>query len=145
MEFDNPEHGWIGISVSDSSDAITIDVDSKSHSFYELMTALIGLNDENHERVEFTVTWLEEPVVTEWKFTRVQGEIVFEFWRTLYAKPVFRFAGSYQEVCLPFWRALQSLKGRFTKLELEDKMQDEFPFTELERLTLIIRAMKSEL
>lgn len=140
VNFDNPEHGWIGITVSDGSDAITIDVDSKSHSFFELTTALIGLLDE---RGEFTVTWLEEPVITEWKFAKAQGEIVFELWRNVYPEPVLRFSGSYQEVCFPFWRALQTLKGRFAKSELEERMQDEFPFTQLERLTEMIQAMKS--
>ena len=122
-------------------DTVVIDVDAKSHSFHELTTALIGLLDE---RGEFTVTWLEEPVETEWKFVKHRGKVVFEFWRSLHPRPVFRFAGSYQDVCLPFWHALQSLKDRFTKSELEEKMQDEFPFAELEKLTVLIQAIESQ-
>jgi hypothetical protein len=139
VQFSNPEHGWIGIMVSDGIDVITVDVDSKSHSFFELTTALIGLTDE---KGVFSVTWLGEPVITEWKFVKAHNEIRFQFWRNIYSEPVLEFAGSYQEVCLPFLRALRALQGRYEKAELEARMQDEFPFAELDRLTLRIQAMK---
>lgn len=141
VQFDDPEHGWIGISVNDGIDTVVIDADSKFHSFQSLISALIGLADA---RGDYKIWWLEEPVKTKWKFMKRQDEIVFEFRRSLTSEPVFKFAGSYQEVCFPFWRALQSLKGRFTKQELEERIQDEFPFSELDRLTTKIQAMKAQ-
>jgi hypothetical protein len=77
-------------------------------------------------------------------FAKVQDTVIFQFWRDLFVEPVFRFTGSYHDVCFPFWHALQSLQSRFTQAELEEKMQDEFPFAELEALTIKIQAIESE-
>lgn len=141
VQFGDPEHGWIQISVSDGIHTVVVDVDSKFHAFQGLTTALLGLFNE---RGQYKVWWFEEPIETEWKFVKQKDEIAFQFRRSIYPEPVFEFTGSYEEVCLPFWRALRSLTGRFEPRELEKRTYDEFPFSELERLTAQIQAMKSQ-
>src|SRR5690606_37889347 len=120
--FDDPEHGWIGISISDGITTDVIDVDSKFESFQGLTTALTGLAETHGE---YRIWWLEEPGEAEWKFTKQQDEITFEARNPASGQMAIRFTGSFPEVCLPFWRALQSLKSRFTQQELQERIQDE--------------------
>jgi hypothetical protein len=140
IDFSDPEFGWIIISVDNGVDSITIEADSKFNSFQELTMGLFVLTSEDNQ---FTVTWLEEPDVTEWRFTKFAEDIVFENWRLPFAKTAelkMQFSGSFQEVCIPFWRALQALKNRWERAELEKSLEDDFPFIDLERLTAEIES-----
>jgi len=126
--FGNPEHGRIEISITDNDQSFTTEADSKYESFLELLTTLESLINKDGE---FFVTWLEEPIMTTWIFTKLKDEIVFEILRSIENQSVFRFAGSYQEVCSPFLSALKSLQNRFTENELEIGIQDSFPSADL--------------
>ena len=139
--FGDPEHGWISISITDKVKKVVFEVDSKYESFLALITSLTKLIDEGGE---FTVIWLEEPVVTTWTFTKQKDEIVFDFSRSSENQSVFQFTGSYEAVCLPFLSALQSLRSRFTEHELELKLQDSFPSPELDSVIVRISNLQNE-
>ena len=47
--------------------------------------------------------------------------------------------GSYEEICVPFWRALRSLQGRFSAEELDARWHRPFPWKEIEILTAAIK------
>jgi hypothetical protein len=139
VSFDEPEFGWIGVTVSDGVETIAIDAAARVAPFQQLVVALTGLLED---RGEFTVTWLEEPEETCWRFEKRLDDILLEVWQSDSPQPILTAHGSYQDICLPFWRALQSVKSRSGPQELERKIQSEFPFEQFERLTAKIRALK---
>lgn len=141
INFGDPEHGWITISVRDDVKEVVIEVDSKYESFLTLISLLTKLIDECGE---FAVSWLEEPIVTTWTFTKQKDEIVFEFLRSNENQAIFQFTGSYETVCLPFLSALQSLRSRFKEQKLEENLQDSFPSTELNLLTARISKLQND-
>jgi hypothetical protein len=48
-------------------------------------------------------------------------------------------AGSYEKICVPFWRALRNLQGRFSAAELDARWHRQFPWKYIDRLTRAIR------
>ena len=52
--------------------------------------------------------------------------------------------GSYEEICVPFWRALRSLQGRFSAEELDARWCRPFPWKEIDLLTTAIREKFSQ-
>jgi hypothetical protein len=57
----------------------------------------------------------------------------------------FEVSGSYGEICLPFWRALRSLQGRFSADELAARWHRPFPWKEIDLLTKAIKDKQKEL
>jgi hypothetical protein len=53
------------------------------------------------------------------------------------SEPKFTFTGTYDEICLPFWRALRGLQDRYPAklLESEWHWTGNFPYRELALLT----------
>ncbi|PQV63346.1 hypothetical protein B1R32_1121 [Abditibacterium utsteinense] len=95
---------------------------------------------------EQLVSWAGEPSETELLFSRSGEENVIlleiAFFETAQnprekRKPNLKFIGSYDEICIPFWRALQDLQIRyFAKLlESEWRWTGYFPTRELDLLT----------
>ena len=145
--FDDPNDGWVGLSLQSSSAAVEI-VGSYTpgDSFLELIRALDVMFHEGGER---TVTWYEEPQETDLCFfgrlTRVQLTVrrFRDRRRTKGGGDVLLdVTGSFEQVCRPLWRALRSLQGRFTQQDLEARWHREFPSDELDKLTRAIQAAK---
>ena len=91
------------------------------------------------------VVWNEEPIESEFRFRR-NGELVslevLEFpdhRRVLQPASRFDFQGSYEEVALPFWRALRDLQGRFSGEELAARWHRSFPTSDLDDLTSVLK------
>jgi hypothetical protein len=47
--------------------------------------------------------------------------------------------GSYEEICVPFWRALRDLQGRFSYEELETRWNRPWPWKEIGLLTAAVK------
>jgi hypothetical protein len=97
---------------------------------------------------ESVIIWNEEPAETEIRFIRLKDEVRMEVWCFVDHRREFdrgdrvlTAAGSYQQICLPFWRALRSLQGRFSPEQLDARWHRSFPGREIEFLT---RAIKEE-
>jgi hypothetical protein len=134
VEFDEPEHGWIGLSVANGEQIVSIDADSRSESFRELITALLCCLED---KGEYVATWLEEPHITELHFEKRNETITLRIFGSdvssypkIHVEPELTAIGSYSQICLPFWRALHSLQGRYSEQQLKELIQDDFP-TEL--------------
>src|SRR5262245_51956812 len=111
VSFDNPENGWVGLTISQGEESLKIVASyTPSDSFLDLTNALYNLLCY---QVGGVVTWHQEPAETELKFT-ISGEEVglevyfFSDHRHDFGKGERKLAiiGSYEEICVPFWRAL---------------------------------------
>jgi hypothetical protein len=136
IHFGDPEYGWIEVSITNGDEILTIDVDSKSNSFFGLVKALDGLFEEDGR---FEVYWMEEPGTITWIFSREQNRFTFHASHSEGPPYLMCAMGSYQEICVPFINALQALVERFTPDELLRRVEDLFPFQELQALKKHIR------
>ena len=149
VSFDDPEHGWVGLSLNYAQEAITIIASCiLSDSFLDLTNVLHSLL---FYQGETTVVWHEEPAETELRFSNLEGLVRLE----VYFFPDHRrndkreekglaISGSYEEICIPFWRALRSLQGRFSAEELDARWQRPFPWKEIDVLTSAITEKLSQ-
>ena len=140
VRFGEPEHGWMSVSIlADNSKLLRIDASDIYPSLHLLVDALSAMLDS---RAEKTVDWTEEPREIEMRFTRDFENIKLEIssfpssFRPLNpSKAEFAFVGTYDEICLPFWRALRNLEGRYLPEDLVQLWTEPFPYRELALLT----------
>jgi len=140
VSFGEPADGWIQIILQHSGSTIGISASYIYNSFYPLVEALLRLKDTSGEA---TVAWQCEPVEYELRFARYDDRVTLQVLlfpdprRSVFDAPEQKLsiAGSYDEVCLPFWRALRQLQGRFSETEWEVRWQAPFPSRELDLLT----------
>jgi hypothetical protein len=149
VSFDDPNHGWIGITVrtdDDPADAHSF-TDSMSYtpfdSFWELVTALNLLAAGGN--VAVAANWFSQPTRHEFRFARVEDVCSLQIltFTEFVHQPTARLTarGTFREICRPFWKALRDLQTRFPKDELERRWHRPFPHAELDRLTQRVRTM----
>jgi hypothetical protein len=144
VSFENPEHGWVGLTISQGEESLKIIASyTPSDSFLDLTNALYNLRCY---RVGGVVAWHEEPAETELRFSISGDEVELDVYffsdhRRDYGRGerVLAITGSYEEICTPFWRALRSLQGRFSAEELDARWHRPFPCKEIDLLTTIIK------
>lgn len=143
VRFDNPEHGWMDLFIGKDDQEIHRDVSDIFPSLDLLVTALLSMWQGE---AEATATWAEEPSELDLVFSRRDESICLEVVpfpgsfrpysrATLTVEPIFTFVGSYEQTCLPFWRALRELEGRYSSEELAHRWTSPFPQRELAFLT----------
>ena len=138
--FDDPQHGWVCLKIDCGDESASIIASyTPSDSFLNLAKALSHLL---HYEGEATVVWHEEPAETELRFFRTKDLVRLEVWSFFdyrrgcgRGEKGFEVSGSYEKICLPFWRALRSLQGRFSNEELEARWHRSFPWQEINLLT----------
>ena len=140
--FDDPADGWVGLKLSQGNEVVEVIASYTPYdSFLDLIEALYNLF---RYEGDCKVIWNEEPKESEFRFRR-NGSVVsldvLEFpdhRRVLQPTSRFKTTGSFEEVALPFWRALRSLQGRFSVDELNVRLHRNFPQKEMEGLTSIL-------
>lgn len=140
VRFDDPEHGWIGLSVEGENITFREAFSYTPHdSFFDLVTALSLLLEGDHEDV---VTWAVGPGEFDFSFSGKGGVVRLRVdrHRDQQRPPgggevLFEASGSVDEICLPFWRALRDLESRFPPAELDRRWHSPFPFEALKRLS----------
>lgn len=145
VTFDDIEFGWVGLSINCGDDVLSIDVSYTPYdSFLDLTNALHKLL--RWDGLE-TITWNTEPIEYDFIFSRKGARInlnIKEYPDCLRAQQkgekLFEVAGTYKQVCLPFWRALRDLQGRFSQAELDRRWHRPFPVKEMNSLTKAIKA-----
>jgi hypothetical protein len=104
VSFDNPEHGWVGLTISQGEASLTVIASyTPSDSFLDLTNALYNLLCY---RVGGIVAWHEEPAETEMRFS-ISGEevklevYIFSDHRRDYGRGEreLEITGSYEEIC----------------------------------------------
>jgi hypothetical protein len=144
VTFDDPADGWVGLKLMDACEEIEILASYTPHnSFLDLVNALYNVFLYEGE---WKVDWNEEPIESELHFRRNGSVVSFEVLqfadhrRGLQPTSRLKKRGSYEEVALPFWRALRKLQVRFSGEELNVRWHRNFPSKEMEELTYILKA-----
>ena len=121
VAFDNPDSGWVWLSLNYGIENISIIASyTPSDSFLDLTNALHNLLLYNGQA---TVTWQCEPSEFDMYFSRTSAEIRLEIYEFFdyhrgvgLGKQIFVVSGAYEDVCLPFWRALRDFKEGFWRM-----------------------------
>lgn len=145
--FDKPEHGWVGLTISYGDLVIEI------IGSYMPTNSFESLSDALHTLLLYegsaSSIWYEEAPEIELLFSRF-GEIVNlkiiqypDYRRGIKQGEVhLEISASYDDICIPFWRALRDLQDRFTHEELESGWHRTFPSIEINNLTDAIKESK---
>lgn len=144
VAFDDPEHGWVGLTIGRGSESVTIIASyTPRDSFLDLADALYNLYLYSGET---KVIWHSGSTEYELRFGREGNEVRLEAWEypdrlrdAGRGERFFEASGSYEDVGLPFWRALRNLQGRFSAEELNRRWHRPFPARELDGLTSLLR------
>jgi len=135
----DPEHGWIVLTVRHGEHVVVIDVSDVYPSLTMLTQALLSLLTLESEQI---VTWTCEPTEYDMVFSRNEDTISLDILtfsdseRSVFMQnTVLSVSGGYSDICLPFWRSLRGLQGRFTRDELSERWTEEFPEQALSALT----------
>ncbi|HVF84939.1 MAG TPA: hypothetical protein VM821_03075 [Abditibacteriaceae bacterium] len=125
------------IRISTATQEVVEDVATYDHTFSDLVSALHLTMSESGS---FDSVWPLEPDYLGLTFERdLEGCGL----RINSSKPLaLVYYGSYQEVCLPFWRALKGLCSRYLPEELEERIGDTFSFSHMNQLSAAVQAME---
>lgn len=142
VTFGDPEFGWIDVDLRFGAETFSIEASDVYNAFFPLVDTLLQLHSAPGQNI---VNWTVEPTEYDMHFSR-EGEAVtldIFVWPDLSRnsfrqEKVFSASGSYAEICLPFWRALRGLQGRFSAADLETRWQNSFPQRELNALTVVL-------
>ena len=138
--FGEPAYGWIEVTFQYGETSLGFSTSHVYNSFFPLMEALLRPQNASGEA---TVAWQCEPVECELQFARHYDVVTLQVLlfpdarRSVFdaPEPKLSVTGSYDEVCLPFWRAIRQLQGRFSEQQWKVRWQYPFPTRELEILT----------
>ena len=141
--FDVPDAGWILMTLEYAGRVLTVNASHVYDSFPPLVSALTVLAAGPDEA---TVVWQCEPAEYQFDFVRKGNTVALQIQshqdscRSVFdvREPELSITGSYEEICLPFWRALRHLQGLFSDEEWNNRWQRPFPSAELNRLTAAI-------
>lgn len=137
VRFGEPLHGWMEIRISTATQEVVEDVATYGYTFSDLISAL---RVTIAGRGSFGSSWPLEPDYLELTFERDAEGCGLRV--NSPEPPVLVYYSSYEEVCLPFWRALNGLCSRYSPEELEERIGDDFPFEHMDKLSAVVRAMK---
>jgi len=145
VAFGEPIHGWLPIEVSMDSVSVAFNASYVYSSPHYLVTALTSLTGPTADQ---TVVWNTEPEEYEFTFSQLgDGNISLtiveypdrERIQSTQGSTLLSASGDYSTICLPFWRALRELKGRFSSKEWKVRWGSPFPNSELRKLTEALR------
>jgi hypothetical protein len=141
VRFDDPDHGWIGLSIKTEEAGELQDSFSYTpyDSFLDLITAISLVSQSNSDA---TASWNAEPTEYDLRFRRSDEQVQLEIQRHPdnrrikgRGEVVLQVSGTFEEIALPFWRGRRDLRSRFSPEELNRRWHREFPVIALDRLT----------
>ncbi len=138
MQFGEPSNRSIDITIATSTQQLSCIITTFGEGFWKLTLALHAAMSQ---RGTFICVWQYQPDPLELIFERDMENIKLRVHYDERNQLVLR--GTYEEVCLPFWRALQGLRSRYPEEELKDLIGKEFPFNEIDKLSAAVRSMKA--
>ncbi len=147
VRFGEPSHGWLPVEVYAGIESFSFYASDIYPSLGQLVSALHTLVDSAAERV---VVWTSEPTEYAFRFDRSNsGEISLlvrefsDYGRAAHTgTQVLSSTGNYPGICLPFWRAICSLQGRYSAEEWNTRWTTPFPGVDLKKLTELLRIQR---
>jgi hypothetical protein len=139
VQFDDPQHGWMAMSIRSDSD-VTLTMSSVAYdTLNELIEGLHALITGDSYR---TIRVFEEPTVCELRFECEGTAIRLNVLRPSSrgdGEPLLETDGNFSEICLPFWRALRNLQSRFSAEEFALRWGRSFPLSGMQKLSTELR------
>lgn len=139
VAFDDPRAGSVRLVLRGGGEEVEITATYLYNGFLELTLALHRLL---HTQGESVVTWQGESRQYEMRFLRIEKALYLEVEEfgdnrrsAARGERLLFVTGTYEDICLPFWRALQSLRSRFTEEELQARWLGPFPWNEINKLS----------
>lgn len=140
ITFEEPNIGTVWLTLTSGTESVAISATYIYDSFYQLVDALLRIRSGPGQAA---VAWMCEPSEYEMQFCRETDNIRLDVvWfhgseRSVYKQGQVEMSvtGSFDEVCLPFWRALRELQGRLPAADFEARWGTPFPTRELDLLT----------
>src|SRR5215813_9867851 len=146
VSFDEPEHGWIAITmIADDERFMLVPSHVPYDSIAELARALNKILEGYSEAV---VRWNEEPAEYEFVFRGNERALNIDVYEVttgpggIRRSSIFGFIGPRDQLLIAFWRALRELQGRYDPSEYERRWKEPFPTREMEVLTQRMKALK---
>ncbi len=125
ITFGEPQSGMLPIVLLGSGTEISFTGSFIYPSLYNLVVSLHTLLIADGTRI---IVWLDEPFEYEMQFSRAGDQIsliVQEFPdnRRIMTNihSILSLSGSYEQVALPFWRAMRCLQGRYNEIKWKQK------------------------
>jgi hypothetical protein len=110
IQFDDPQHGWMAMSIRSDVGVVTVTVSSVAYdTLDELVDGLHALTTGDGYRA---VRIMEEPTVCELRFKCESGAMGLKVCRLSLrndGQTLFEADGSFSEICVPFWRVSGSV------------------------------------
>lgn len=139
VAFDDPDAGSIRLTLRGGGDIVEITATYLYNGFLELTLALHRLLFTQGESV---VMWQGVSMEYEMRFLRIEKALYLEVEEFADSRRssargtrLLFVTGTYDEICLPFWQALQSLQSRFTQAEIQVRWRGPFPWNEISKLS----------
>lgn len=138
--FGDPVAGQVRLTVTHGIEFAEIAASYLYNGFLELTLALHRLLFTQGESV---VTWRSEALETEMRFVRMDESVYLEIdvftegRRASRGRRLLFASGDYDEICLPFWRSLRTLQGRYSGEDLQRRWPG-FPSNEINKLSAAI-------
>src|SRR5215813_11356440 len=130
VSFDEPEHGWIEITMSADDEQFML---IPSHVPYDSITELaVALNKILEGYSEATVRWNEEPAEYEFVFRVNEGFLTLDVYEVdvvqggIRRNSIFNFSGALDQSLISFWRALRELQGRYDPSDYQRRWNEPF-------------------
>ena len=138
--------GWVDFRVFNDGKLIIHDCFSYTpyDSFRELIDAAHLLRTSK-ATIDRKVIFNTEPVEYEFVFSKAEDIVTLSVSvykddrRTESHEEAFSLKGSYDEICMPFWRGLRRLQSEFEPEELDEAWHRPFPSEDLDKLTNILK------
>lgn len=142
VSFGEPNSGGLTVELSDDETGVSFFASYVYACLETLVKALyLVLVADGME----TVVWFAEPIEYEMRFAR-KGDIVS---LTVLEYPdhlrpmgggtqLLYLSGNYQQIALPFWRALRGIQGRCSSKEWEREWGRPFPVEDMSKWTVAL-------
>ncbi|ABC29892.1 hypothetical protein HCH_03128 [Hahella chejuensis KCTC 2396] len=144
--FENIEHGWVDFRLEANGKNQIHEGFSYTpyDSFLELVDALFDMKSQQWP-VQKKATFNTEPYEYEFHFKKENEKVHLnivgypDHRRMDKSETIYAAEGTYEEICLPFWRGLRRLQGMHSAEELDKRWQRSFPSSEIDALTRLLK------
>lgn len=141
VKFGQPEHGWLPVMITSGEFILDFDASATlGDTVADLVQTLLLIT----QQVDASVNWFLEPLEYRFEF---RVELAEEVRLTIYelvesSKPelVFSRQASYDDIVLPFWRALQKLN----LTDFDGVRWHALPFEKLQKLKTLVKARNTK-
>jgi hypothetical protein len=138
VKFDDPDEGWIGVTLTSDNGSVKIVVSYTPNDFFsDLIDALTQIHAYEGDTevvsyrgpISFCLRFARQDNRVHVSLDRIEPNALSQITRLL------EFSGQVSDVVGSFWRALRDLQGRFSEAELTRRWHRPFAWDDIDQLT----------